>query len=114
MTDTRIQAQVTQADRDAADEWTFIECMRCSEYEGDFGADLAADFAAHRIAALDGLNPDAIADVVEALREARATINEMARPSTGSKLKPSMEMWAECVAVEKRCRDALAKLEAQS
>jgi hypothetical protein len=69
MTDTRTQALVTQADRDAAADWTFIECMRCSEYEGDFGADLAADFAAHRIAALDGLNPDAIADVVAALRE---------------------------------------------
>lgn len=64
--------------------------------------------------ALDGLNPDAIADVVEALREAQSAIHELARPSDLGKTKSNMELWAECVAVEKRCRDALAKLEAQS
>ncbi len=41
--------EVTQADRDAAAEWSFIECRHCSEYEGDFTADLAAAFARHRI-----------------------------------------------------------------
>jgi len=40
---------VIQADVDAANEWAFIE-GRWSEYEGDFAADLAADFARHRIA----------------------------------------------------------------
>ena len=51
MTNTQNEpVEVTQADREAAEEWAFIECRRCSEYEGDFPADLAADFARHRIA----------------------------------------------------------------
>ena len=40
----------TQADRECAEKWAFIECMRCSEYSGYFTADLADDIAAHRIA----------------------------------------------------------------
>lgn len=44
------QPTITQADIEAAEQWRFIECMRCSEYEGDFVHDLAADFARHRIA----------------------------------------------------------------
>ena len=42
-----LKACVEQADRDAAEQWRFIE-GRYSEYEGDFVADLAADFARHR------------------------------------------------------------------
>ena len=46
MSDEHIE--VTQADRDAAEEWGFIECRHCSEYEGDFVPDLALAFARHR------------------------------------------------------------------
>lgn len=42
------EVQVVQADREAAAEWVFIECRHCSEYEGDFPADLAQAFARHR------------------------------------------------------------------
>lgn len=41
---------VTQADREAAENWRFIECRHCSEYGGDFVNDLAEDFARHRLA----------------------------------------------------------------
>lgn len=64
--------------------------------------------------ALDGLNPDAIADVVAALREVQPILHALARPPVGRPVKTNMELWAECLAAEKRCRDALAKLEAQS
>jgi hypothetical protein len=42
--------EVTQADKDRADEWSGILNHRYSEYEGDPVADLAAEFARHRIA----------------------------------------------------------------
>lgn len=44
------QIAPTQADRDFARNWNY-ECKRCSEYEGDFEADLAEAVAAHRTAA---------------------------------------------------------------
>lgn len=53
--DLRERAKVEQIDREAAAEWTFIECRHCSEYEGDFEADLARDFAHHRLAAIEAL-----------------------------------------------------------
>lgn len=40
--------EVTQADRDRAEEWRFLLDQR-GEYEGDAVEDLAIDFAAHRI-----------------------------------------------------------------
>ncbi len=46
MTDIKVE----QCDRDAAADWN-IECKHCSEYEGDYEADLAEAFARHRIAA---------------------------------------------------------------
>ena len=57
--------EVTQADRMLAEQWRFIECMHCSQYEGDFVNDLAADFARHRIAN----QPPAQDGLVEALQE---------------------------------------------
>lgn len=51
---------VTQADRAMAEMWD-IECRHCSEYDGDYRADLAEAFASHRQAA---------AEEVERLREA--------------------------------------------
>lgn len=47
--------EVIQADRDAAEKWDFLLNHRYSEYEGDPIADLAADFAAHRLAVLSGV-----------------------------------------------------------
>lgn len=41
---------IKQADREAAADWN-IECKWCSEYEGDYEADLAEAFARHREAA---------------------------------------------------------------
>ena len=64
-----LKACVEQADRDAAEQWRFIE-GRYSEYEGDFVADLAADFARHRRApAWEGIEtvPDALKDGTEIL-----------------------------------------------
>lgn len=48
---TTAVSDVEQVDRDAAAEWSFIECRHCSEYEGNFEADLAEAFARHRLAA---------------------------------------------------------------
>lgn len=42
---------VTQADKQFAADWNY-ECKHCSEYEGDFEADLAEAVARHRLAAL--------------------------------------------------------------
>ena len=44
-------ANVTQADRMQAFDWN-MECRHCSEYEGDYEADLAQAFARHRHAAM--------------------------------------------------------------
>ena len=44
--------EVTQVDRALAADWN-IECRYCSEYEGDYEADLAEAFARHRIAAME-------------------------------------------------------------
>ena len=41
--------QVMQADRDFARDWNY-ECRHCSEYDGDFEADLAEAAALHRLA----------------------------------------------------------------
>src|SRR3546814_14754845 len=43
------QVHVEQVDRDFARDWD-IECKHCSEYEGNYKADLAEAAAKHRLA----------------------------------------------------------------
>lgn len=78
MTTLNNQVPVTQADREAAADYikaderdVFGHCFAIREGLND-SDNVVQAFAAHRIDALDGLNPEAVADVVEALRSAIA------------------------------------------
>lgn len=57
---------IKQADREAAADWN-IECKWCSEYEGDYEADLAEAFARHREAA----EREALERALKALKSAK-------------------------------------------
>lgn len=58
---------VTQADIDAAENWRFIECRHCSEYDGDFVNDLAEDFAHHRLTYTQSDLRDALSQIKDQL-----------------------------------------------
>lgn len=88
---------VMQIDRDAAAEWAFMECKYCSQYEGDFEADLAADFARHR-----SLNDEGVRGLVEAAKAGHAALTA---PTIGTTDMDDPD-WYHAVA------DAVAKLSA--
>ncbi len=86
--------QITQEDREAAADWSFIECRHCSEYEGDFPADLAAAFARHRIAALSATPAPSDQDASR-LREALNKIADLG--SCGHGKTPAHKLFQQAI-----------------
>lgn len=95
-------ATVIQADREAAQEWGFIECRHCSEYEGDFVADLAEAFASHREASTARLE-----DQKEGLADALNAICAMQAEHFGDGMRTHMALIDLCA----KANEALAKVQ---
>lgn len=125
-TQTDRLAEVLDCDRAFAHDWD-IECRRCSEYDGDFNADLAQAAADHRIAATQSLAADLANAEAEIVRlraalaakpwpPADAELREMLAgivgawwsPSTAHTIRTARQLKTEDIKGMYAVRDALA------